>query len=456
MNEKLLVFWNQKVVDLLFALIFSFVLLLVSVTQKIFIFYPLLLTLAIFIPVYLKRGFQLKTLIRFAFVGSQKSFSVLSILLLIGAVTATWMAAGTVPALVYYGIELINPQFFILSAFLLSSLLSILIGTSFGTVSTIGIALMVMARGSNVNPHLIAGAIIAGAYLGDRCSPMSSSAHLIASLTRTQIYPNLKNMVRTTILALVFSTLVYLALSLLNPVQIAASSLALEIEKVVEINRIVLLPAIALLILSLFRVEVKLTLLISMITALAIGVGIQGCSLTQLLEFMMLGYSLEETTPLREILSVGGVVSMVKVSMIVIVSSALAGILAGTRTLLVIKVLLNQGKSRSDLFLGTTAISLASAAFGCTQTMAILLTQQLVQDKYEQEQIDNYQLAVDLENTAVVLSPLIPWNIAGLVPATLLMTDSGFIPYAFYLYLLPLFSLIRFKLSESTKLRVDN
>jgi Na+:H+ antiporter, NhaC family len=434
--------------DLLFVLIFSFVLLLVSVAQGIFIAYPLLLTLSILIAVYVRRGFQLKSLLQMAFMGSQKSFSVLSILLLIGAVTAVWMAAGTVPALVYYGLKLINPQYFVLSVFILTSFVSLLIGTSFGTVSTIGIALMVMARGSDVDPHLIAGAIIAGAYFGDRCSPMSSSAHLVASVTGTKIYTNLKNMVRTAIVPLVISTLIYSALSRLNPVQLVNSSLTLEIPKVFEINLIVLLPALVVLILSLFRVEVKLTMLISLIAALAIGIGMQGYSLTQLLKFMMLGYSLEEITPLQDILSGGGVVSMARVSGVVIVSTGLAGIFSGTRTLDAIEVLLKKAKSRSELFLGTTVIGIASAAFGCTQTIAILLTQQLVQDKYEQEQLDNYQLAVDLENTAVVLSPLVPWNIAGLVPATLLMTDSGFIPYAFYLYLLPLFSLVQFKLRE--------
>ena len=442
--------------DLLFALIFSFVFLLVSVTKGVFIFYPLLLTLLVFIPIYIRRGFKLKSLIQIAFSGSQKSFSVLSILLLIGAVTAVWMAAGTVPALVYYGVELINPQYFVLSVFLLTSFISVLIGTSFGTVSTIGIALMVMARGSNVNPHLIAGAIVAGAYFGDRCSPMSSSAHLIATLTETKIHTNLKNMVRTAIVPLVVSTLVYLVLSRLNPVQLANNALIPEIKKAFEINLIVFLPAVVVLILSLFRVEVKLTMLISAIAAIAIGIGVQGYSFVQLFKFMMLGYSLEGTTSLKHILSGGGVVSMAKVSLVVIVSTALAAIFAETKTLSAIEGFLNKAKSRSELFLGTTTISLASAAFGCTQTIAILLTQQLVQDKYERSQLDNYQLAVDLENTAVVLSPLIPWNIAGLVPATLLMTDSGFIPYAFYLYLLPVFSFIQFKLSESKTLRLDN
>ncbi len=128
--------------DLLFALAISLILLLFSITKGYFVAYPLLLSLAIFIVVIFLRGFPLKTLINLALAGSQKSFSVLTILLLIGAVTSVWMAAGTVLALVYYGIKLLNPQYFILSTFILTSFISTLLGTSFGTVSTMGVALM--------------------------------------------------------------------------------------------------------------------------------------------------------------------------------------------------------------------------------------------------------------------------------------------------------------------------
>ena len=425
--------------DLIFVLVLSFVFLLISALNGIFVGYPLLATLLILFPVYLRRGFSRQFLIEMAVLGSRKSFSVLIILLLIGALTAVWMAAGTVPALVYYGVKLINPQYFVLCAFLLTSAVSVLIGTSFGTVSTIGIALMAIARGSEIDLHLVAGAIIAGAYVGDRCSPLSSSAHLVASLTRTDIHINLKNMARTALVPLLISALVYLILSWFNPAEIVNSPLTLEINHAFTINLIVLLPAFTVLMLSLFRVDVRLTILASIIIAGAITIGIQGTSLTQLCQYALLGYSQEETF-LADIFKGGGIVSMAKVSVIVVISTALAGVLAGTKTLSAVTVLLKKARSRSALFGGTTLIAIAAAAFGCTQTIAILLTQQLVEEHYEQK-LNRYQLAVDLENTAVVLSPLIPWNIAGLVPATLLDTDFRYIPYAFYLYFLPLFIL---------------
>jgi NhaC family Na+:H+ antiporter len=384
------------------------------------------------------------------FASSQKSFPVLSILLLIGVVTAVWMAAGTVPALVYYGTQLLSPRYFILSAFILTSLVSMLLGTSFGTVSTIGVALMTMARGSEVNPNLVAGAIIAGAYFGDRCSPMSSSANLVASITKTKLYENIKNMMVTAWLPLLVSSLFYLILSMTNPVKVANNTLIPEIPKIFDVNVLVLLPALIILILSLWQVEVKLSLLISVIASLILGMFYQSYSLLQLIKFAFFGFSLESTSPLTSILNGGGMFSMIKVSVVVIISTLFAGIIAGTRIVETIESFLIKPSSRSNLFLNTVIVGLASAAFGCTQTIAILLTQQLVKEKYEKGQLDRYELATDLENTVVVLSPLIPWNIAGLVPATILMTNAGFIPYAFYLYSLPLFSFIHFKLSEIT------
>ncbi|WP_323713119.1 Na+/H+ antiporter NhaC family protein [Gloeocapsopsis dulcis] len=354
------------------------------------------------------------------------------------------MAAGTVPALVYYGIQFLNPRYFILSAFILTSMVSVLLGTSFGTVSTIGVALIIMARESNVNSHIVAGAIIAGAYVGDRASPMSSSANLVATITRTKLYVNLKNMAITGWLPLLAASFIYLVLSISNPVSATDNILLNEIPQFFSINLYVLLPALVILFLSLFQVEVKLTLLLSIVTSLVIGITLQKYSIFQLINYAVFGFELDTTTALTPILKGGGIISMLKVSLVVIISTALAGIIAGTRILEFVEVFLNKAKTRSSLFLGTIIVGIAAAAFGCTQTIAILLTQQLVQESYQNKKLDNYQLAVDLENTVVVLSPLVPWNIAGLVPATILMTDLGFIPYAFYLYLLPLFSLMQF------------
>lgn len=442
--------------DLLIALIVSFLLLLFSVFKGYFIAYPLLLSLSLFVMLLRRRGYAFKALFDMGVASSKKSIAVLQILLLIGAVTAIWMAAGTVPTVVYYGIQFISPKYFILASFGLTSLISLLLGTSFGTVSTIGIALMIMAKGSGVDSHLIAGAIIAGAYFGDRCSPMSSSAHLIATITQTKLYTNIKNMWKTALMPLAISVLIYCVLSILNPVKIADQSFLVELTNVFNMSWVNLLPAIAILGLSILQIDVKLSMLISILVSMAIALVNQHYPWMELLKFMILGFSLDQATPLQSIVLGGGVLSMVKVSIVVIISTAFVGIFVETRVLNHIERLLDQVQSRQGCFLSTCAVGITTAAFGCTQTIAILLTQQLVEQKYKENEKGNYKLALDLENTVVVLAPLIPWNIAGLVPATILSTDSGFIPYAVYLYLVPLLNLIYIRLSHPPRLKLCN
>lgn len=422
--------------DLLFALAFSFLLLIFSVFRGYFIAYPLLVAMGILVTVLMRRGFALSKLMQMALAGSRAAIPVLSILPLIGAVTAVWIAAGTVPAIVYYGIKLINPDYFIFWAFVLTSLVSLLLGTSFGTVSTIGIALMIVAKGSHLDPHPIAGAIIAGAYVGDRASWMSSSANLIAKITQTDLYANIKNMLVTGFIPLVISSLLYLALSLLYPVQVTETTLLTQISQLFNLNLIVLLPALTILVLAVLRVEVKVSMLISIGVGMVIAYFLQHYTISQIFYYAIAGFSLSDNSPLRGILVGGGMISMLKLCAIVVVSTAIAGILAGTNALQIVDQYLNKIQHRSDLFLATTVIGIATGAFGCTQTIAIVLTQQLVKNQYIQRGLTNSELAIDLENTVVVLSPLIPWNIAGLVPATILMTDAGFIPYAWYLYIL--------------------
>lgn len=437
--------------DILFSLILSFAFLLFSAIQGYFIAYPLLLDLGIIGITLYRRGFSFNSLVVMGFLGSQKSFPVIQILLLIGAVTATWMAAGTVPAIVYYGIQFIHPHWFIWAAFVLTSLVSLLIGTSFGAVSTIGVALMIMARGSDVDSHIIAGAVIAGAYFGDRCSPMSSSAHLVATLTQTDLYTNLKNMIVTGLLPLVLTSLIYLICSLFYPVQITESQLLPELSRLFQLNWIVFLPAFTLFALAIFRVNVKGAMLISMTIGAILAVFVQHYSGLAVLQFAIAGFSLEQDTPIQSILLGGGILGMAKVCVVVVISTAIAGILAGTCTLQIVEDWLKPVRSRANLFLSTTLIGTVAAGLGCTQTIAILLTQQLVQQQYKERNQDNYKLALDLENTVVVIAPLIPWNIAGLVPATLLLTDWRFIPYAFYLYLIPLLMFVQLRLKTNSK-----
>ena len=426
--------------DIVFGLLATFICLLVSALYGVALVWPLGVAIALFILIHLRRGQPLSKLLTFCWQGAKQSWPVFSILLLIGALMSTWLAAGTVPALVYYGTQLIHPHYFILSAFVLTGLVSTLIGTSFGAAGTIGLALMILARSGGITHlNLVAGAIIAGAYVGDRCSPLSSSAHLVAAVTGTHIYQNLRYMLSTSLLPLALTLLIYGLLSWFYPLELSQQSdISQQIVTTFNLHGVTLLPAVLVLVLAMARVNVRLTIVLAWIVAAILAISLQPYSPGDVLRFTLWGFRIDNNPALESILLGGGLWPMLQICAVVLFSTALSGLLTGTQSLARVGQWLHVARQQRSLFTGTTLISLLSAAFGCTQTITILLTHQLVSPQYRHQGYSSQQIAIDLENTAVVLAPLVPWNIAGLVPATLLLVGPGFIPFAVYLYLVPL------------------
>lgn len=433
--------------DLIIAFIITFILLISSVLKGIFLAYPLIVALFLFIMVAFKRGSALKDLISMAFKGGNKSLLVVRILILIGAITSIWMAAGTVPAIVYYGIKFLRPNLFILSAFLTSCFVSFLIGTSVGTSGTVGIALIVIARSGGVNLGATAGAIIAGAYFGDRCSPMSSSASLVAYLTDTNIYKNIKNMFCTAIVPFGLSLIFYSIMSRIFPLHSSSNEISNEIFKVFNISLIVLFPALVILIFSAFKINVKTSMIISILIAFLLSILVQNESPLSSIRFMISGYSMDESSALYTIIKGGGIISMLKTSLIIFVASALAGVIEGCNLLNSVENITLKATSRFEVFRNLILTSIFASTLGCSQVFAVMLTHMLNKKAYEKNQLDSSLLAIDLENSAIMIAALIPWNLALLAPIIILGADASCIPYLFYIYILPITNLIsiRFK-----------
>lgn len=427
--------------DIVAVFLLFFTYLLFSIFKGVSILYPLLLGLACFIFLSLRRGYTISTLLGMMLDGSKKSLIVLKIFALIGAITAVWRACGTISFIVYYGIGFMSAKYFILSAFLLCCLVSFLLGTSFGTVGTIGIVLIVLAKSGSIDVNMTAGAIIAGAYFGDRCSPMSSSANLVSALTNTNLYVNVKNMIKTSVISFSISVIGYIYLSYFNPLTFYDNKIGSEILTYFNINIIVLFPAIIILMLAFFRVDVKLSMIISIFSGILIGYFVQDIPFPQMLKYIVTGYSMDKSGFFADIIQGGGLISMLKVSLIVLISSTYSGIFKGTGLLNDIEDLFERLSKRISIYPTLILSSILTAAFSCNQTLAVMLTHQFAYKSYEIRRLSSYRLAVDMENTVILISALIPWNIAGAFPAAALSADAGFVLYAFYIYLVPLANL---------------
>jgi len=426
------------IMDTIVVLILFFVSLIISIYKGVPLLYPLLLGLIYFIAISLGRGHKLNDVGKMILQGSHKSFIVIKIFVLIGAITAVWRACGTVSFIVYYGIAFMSAQYFILCSFVLCCIVSFLLGTSFGTVGTIGVVLIVLGKSGSVDVNVVAGAIIAGAYFGDRCSPMSSSATLVAALTNTDIYINIRNMMKTSLIPFGLSIVGYIFLSYYNPLVFQNNQIGDEILQSFNIGIIVLLPAVIILLAAAFKVDVKLSMSVSILAGILIGIFIQHKTFREMLNFIMIGYSMDEASFFAGIIQGGGLYSMINVALIVLISSAYSGIFQGTGLLREIEQFFERLSEKIGVYPTTILTSTASAAFGCNQTLAVILTHQFEHKIYTKHQLNNYRLALDLENTVILIAVLIPWNIAGAFPAATLSADAGFIIYAFYLFLVPL------------------
>jgi NhaC family Na+:H+ antiporter len=434
--------------DLIAAFAITFLMLVTSVFKGVFLAYPLAAGLVVFFLVALRQGFAPMDVINMGFAGGRKSLIVVKILMLIGALIPMWMASGTVPAIVNYGLELIRPDMFILSAFLLSCAVSFLIGTSVGTSGVVGTALMVMARSGGVSLAATAGAVIAGAYFGDRISPLSSSASFVAAITGTNIYENIKNMAKTCAVAFLVSAGFYLAVSRAFPLRSVSGSLTGLIAKEFSLNPVVLLPAAVIIIFSVFRVNVKLSMLVSIKIALILSLTLQHQSLAECLRYIVFGFSLDSGSPLSSIIKGGGEIALLKTALVVFLASSFAGIMEGTGMLNSIEAATLKADSRYKVYRNMFITSLFGSAVGCSQTFAVTFSHMLNKKSYEKNGFDSSFAALDLENTAIMTAALIPWNIALLAPMTILGTDSSCLPYLAYIYLLPLWNLVFLKLKS--------
>lgn len=424
--------------EIYIGLIISFFLLIFSVIKNIFIGYMLITCWVMFTLIAFKKGYKLSEITKMSFNGAKQSFVVLKIFILIGAVIGVWMASGTIPSIVYYCLKYIMPSTFVLFTFIICCITSFLIGTSLGTVGTVGIPLMIIARSGNVNLNIIAGAIIAGAYFGDRCSPMSSSAALVANLTRTNIFINIKNMFYSSIIPFILSLIFYYTLSVSQSLIVINNNLSEELLKTFKIDFIMLMPAFIILILSLCKVKINISIIISILSASFLALFFQKCQLNEVVSYIIWGFKINHYSPLQNIIKGGGIVSMLKPSLVIFVSCSLAGIFEGIKMFDRLKnSLLKLHLTRHRLFGATSIISIVTAAFGCNQSITTVMTTEIMKDCYND--VNNYQFALDLENSGILISALIPWNIAALVPTvTMNVSATGYFPYAFYLYILPI------------------
>ncbi|MCF4150893.1 sodium:proton antiporter [Dethiosulfovibrio sp. F2B] len=384
------------------------------------------------------RGYSTRSILKMSLEGLYTVRNVVMILLLIGVLTALWRASGTIPAIVSYSSRLVKPSLMVLMTFLLNCLVSFLTGTAFGAAATMGVICMTMALSIGINPAIAGGAILSGIYFGDRCSPVSTSALLVAGITSTNLYRNIGAMMRSSAVPFLITCLIYAVAGFLLPHQpMTDKAIQTVFEKSFKLGWIPLLPAVIILIMSFFRINVRYTIGASVLCAAAIYVMYQAREFSSLPGLVVYGYRATDTQ-LAALMDGGGILSMLRVVAIVSISSSYAGIFEKTGLLNSLKRQVNGLADRISPFGAMLLGSVVCGVIACNQTLTIMLTHQICQGL----NIDQERLALNLEDTAVLTAPLIPWTTAAAVPLVYISAPTTSILAACYLYLVPLWGLV--------------
>ncbi len=393
------------------------------------------------------KGNSLGSLMWAAWQGAKLSGTVVIMLLVLGVMTAAWRTCGTVPYILAVSCQYVSAQSFLLVAFLLNCLMSFLLGSSFGTAATMGVACMLLGSTAGMDPMGLGGACLAGAYFGDRFSPVSSCAALVREITGTTLRENMESMARTTLLPVVLTCCFYALVGYSSIPSSVDANFAEVFSQEFLLHPVLLLPAAFVVILPLCHVDVFKTLVASTAAALALAFIVQGTSPLVVLNECLLGYS-SQTPDIAVLIDGGGIASMVEAVLTVGLSSSYAGIFNLTGMLKHVQKPFQNLARKTTAYTGALTISVLMAMVSCNQTLALLLTNQLGKSL----EPNPGKLALDLEDTVVVISGLVPWSIACSIPLAVLGVEAGALLFAPMLWLLPLQGLVLSALRKRGKI----
>ena len=369
--------------------------------------------------------------------GARNGYTMAVLLILVGSLAASWRASGTIAVIINYASGLIRPDVFLLMCFLLNCMISFLLGTAYGTAATMGIICMTMSNAMGLSVALTGGAILSGIYFGDRISPVSGSAILVSELTKTDIFSNIRLMFKSCAVPFAAACAAYLGLGFTQKAEAASMDIGAIFRREFRLHWVAIIPAAIILILALFKVKARTSMLISTVCAVLIALILQKQPVIDMLKILLTGYSAKDPQA-AVMLNGGGIFSNARVVCIVLISSAFSGIFKKTGLLDGVKHFMLRLSEKITRVGAMIVSSLLTVTVSCNQVMSTILTHQLCEDFEPDRQTE----AIDLEDTVIVIAPLLPWCIAGAVPMEMLGAPKASFALACYLWFLPLARLV--------------
>lgn len=386
------------------------------------------------------------------------------ILFLIGAISGTWTVSGIVPTFIYYGVKIISPKVFLLTACIICALVSVTIGSSWTTIATIGVALLGIGKALGFSDGMIAGAIISGAYFGDKISPLSDTTVLSSSMSKVPMFDHIRYLMYTTVPSIVITLVIFTILGFSHSG--SDSSLINEYTSVLDSKFnitpwLLIVPALTAVMIA-RRMPALIVLALSTATAAIAAVIFQpdiireiGASIagdgsnakilfTGTIESIYNSVSIETGNPeVNQLVASKGMLGMLNTVYLIICAMCFGAALKASGMLRhLASMILPLTKRRTSLVTSTVVTGTALNGIVSDQYLAIILTSSLFKDVYEKEGYENRLLSRSVEDSATVTSPLYPWSSCGMTQATILSVPTlAYLPYCFFNLISPLMSI---------------
>ena len=373
----------------------------------------------------------------------------LCLLMAIGVMIGTWLQSGTIATIIVWGLQMINPAWLLPLTLIFCSVLSLVTGTSYGSVGSAGVAMMAIGNAMGINPGMVAGAVICGAMFGDKLSPLSDTTNLAPAVAGAKLGDHVRSMLWTTLPTYVITLVLFTILGIqqtsgsYTEANMSAYIDALNGE--FQLGLVTMIPAVLIIILLLCKVNAISALGLSSFAAGAISFFVQHDSLQSIIRTAYNGYSTEiEEAILKTILNRGGMGSMLQYVAIITFAVGMGGMLEKLGVLdHILNAILKLVKNDGTMILATLITGYVTSLISCSQPMAHVLTGRLMAPVFKKRHVAPEILSRCLEDSGTLAGPMIPWHgYCVYMSGTLGVAWGAFFPFLFLLYLTPVFSLI--------------
>lgn len=443
---------NQVTVSMLDSVILMLVIIIeivMCVRGGLNLAVPLFLTWVIMFAYCKIRKIEWSLVEGFALQGVRDGFQSVVIVGAVGCLIGTWILGGTVPTLIYYGLEIIQPEIFLPATLLLCAILSTLTGTSYGSAASAGLACMGIGLSMGFPAGIVAGAVICGALFGDKMSPFSDTTNLAPAMAGGTLFGHIKSMCYNTIPGLIITATIFTIIGTRYSTENFDATTVQEYMKGLadnfQMGIIPLIPVILVIVLLVFKMPALPTILLGAVFGGIVSMAAQGATFIQVVQAMHKGFSIDSGVFLVDkLLNRGGISSMYDIMMIMIFAMGLGGMLDKMGVLHnFLGLFIKKVNSVFSLVGCTMIVSYLSGAIGCTMSMSHVLTGKLFAPIYREKGVSPNVLSRTMEDCGTLGGTLMPWHTnAVYFTGTLGVLYSEYIPYVFLCYLVPIISLI--------------